>query len=65
MVQEHGKKPVPTVRVVEPLDVVMRIKAAGNDAFKEANHQLAIDKYSEALSLANACAGATGIDDDV
>ena len=65
MVQEHGKTPAPTFRPTEPIEAVNALKDAGNDAFREARHEEAVAMYSEALSLANTCAGAHGIDDDM
>ena len=64
-VQEHGKAPAPSFKVIEPLDAVNELKSKGNDAFKAGEHQEAIRQYTEALSLANTCQGAHGIDDDV
>ena len=62
-VQEHGVAPAPTVVVIEPLDAVEGAKSAGNAAFGEGDYAAAVSKYTEALSIASACASAHGIDE--
>jgi|MesohylFT_1024984.scaffolds.fasta_scaffold27070_1 hypothetical protein len=50
MIQEHGKAPLPTFTIIEPLMAVEAKKAEGNAAFKEGKLEEAIVKYDEALA---------------
>ena len=50
MIQEHGKAPMPTFTIIEPLMAVEARKAEGNAAFKEGKLEEAIAKYDEALA---------------
>ena len=64
-VQEHGKAPAPTFKATEPFEAVNARKLEGNEAFKEGRHEEAIAAYTAALTLANTCANAYGLDDDL
>ena len=65
MAQEHGKQPVPSFRIIEPVMEIEAKKAEGNEAFKAGDMEAALAKYTEALGVANECEGAHGIDDDL
>ncbi len=64
-IQEHGKAPVPTFTVVEPVMAVEAKKAEGNAAFKAGELEEAVTKYDEALAICHECEGAHGLDDDL
>lgn len=65
MMQEHGKAPVPTFTVIEPLTAVEAKKADGNTAFKAGTLEEAVTLYTEALAICRECEGAHGLDDDL
>ena len=63
--QEHGKAPAPAVRAIEPWEAVDACKAAGNAEFRRGAFDGAVERYAEAFSIVQTCAGAHGLTDEL